>query len=108
MASGKAWSIKSILERLMELSMVFIDVKVDREKLWPLVNPLVLGSASKLWGETASQPQRDFLRETLVDLLDDRGAPRRTKNGRVPRPKWQHRHLACDFLRQPPTRDPSE
>ncbi len=70
-ATGQAWSISQVLERLCELAKVPVEVEVDPALFRPIDNPLMLGDASKLRKETGWQPTKDFMRETLAELLED-------------------------------------
>jgi GDP-4-dehydro-6-deoxy-D-mannose reductase len=68
--SGRAWGVSEILERLVALARVPIEVRVDPERLRPLDNPLVVCDAAKFRREAGWEPRRDFLAETLPDLLE--------------------------------------
>ncbi len=67
--SGKARSIRSILEILLSLAKTKIDVKKDAAKLRPSDTPFFVGDASKLRSVINWRPQRD-VREGLANVLE--------------------------------------
>lgn len=68
-ASGKAWTIREILEMLLELSDAEIDVEQDPARLRPSDVPLLLGDASKFRAATGWEPEIPF-EQTARDLLE--------------------------------------
>jgi GDP-4-dehydro-6-deoxy-D-mannose reductase len=69
-ASGKAHSIQSILDTLLEYATVTIDVRVDTERFRPVDSPIIQGDFSRLHQATGWQPEIPF-EKTLRDILDD-------------------------------------
>ncbi|MBZ4654817.1 MAG: gmd [Peptococcaceae bacterium] len=69
LASGKAYSIRQVLEMLLELSPIKITVETDPARLRPSDVPILLGDASKFRARTGWQPEIPFLK-TLEDLLN--------------------------------------
>jgi len=67
-ASGKAYSIRSLLDRLLAISSVAIDVRVDESRLVPLDVPLKRGDNRRLRAATGWQPKFS-LQQSLLDLL---------------------------------------
>jgi GDP-4-dehydro-6-deoxy-D-mannose reductase len=68
--SGRAWSIKSVLDYLILFSSVR-DIKVEQDpsRMRPSDVPVLLGSYSKFKGETGWEPRIPF-EKTLEDLLN--------------------------------------
>ncbi len=66
--SGKAYSIREILKKLLRLSKIKIEVKVLPEKQRPAEIPLLVGDYSKFRRETGWKPKIP-LEQTLRDLL---------------------------------------
>lgn len=69
-ASNRAYSIQSLLDRLLALTPVPIEVQVDPAKLRPIDVPVIQGSYRQLHEATGWQPSIS-LEQTLRDLLDD-------------------------------------
>lgn len=67
--SGRAHSIREILDRLIAISRVKVDVRVDPNRYRPNDTPMLLGDPGRLERETAWQPAIP-LDQTLSDLLD--------------------------------------
>ncbi|MBD2867960.1 GDP-mannose 4,6-dehydratase [Paenibacillus arenilitoris] len=67
--SGKGVSIKSILEKLANLSRVDIDIMIDPSKFRPLDIPYLVGDNSKLIQLTNWKPSYE-LEQTLKDILE--------------------------------------
>ncbi len=67
--SGKAYSIKEILEMLISMSSVSIREELDPSKVRPIEIPELIGSNEILRNETGWKPEIDF-RQTLRDILD--------------------------------------
>ena len=68
-ASGRATSVRSLLDSLINLARVDVRVEVDSTRLRPSDVPILLGSAAKLTRETGWTPTIP-LERTLSDLLD--------------------------------------
>ncbi len=67
--SGRAYSVRELLDALVGMSPARIEVTVDPERLRPSDNPVISGDPSRIGGETgwvASTP----IDTTLRDLLD--------------------------------------
>ncbi len=67
-ASGRAISIRHILNSLLGLTDMHIEVRVDQARLRPVDIPEIRGDASKLRRDTGWQPKYT-LQDTLIDLL---------------------------------------
>ncbi|MEM1981844.1 MAG: GDP-mannose 4,6-dehydratase [Candidatus Hadarchaeales archaeon] len=67
--SGKAYRIGEVLERMLELARVKVKVELDREKLRPSDEPLILGDNGKIRSECGWKPEIS-LEKTLKDILD--------------------------------------
>jgi GDP-4-dehydro-6-deoxy-D-mannose reductase len=67
--SGKAITIRALLDRLVALSHVPVQVRVDPERFRPSDNPVLLGDRSRLERDTGWVPAIP-LEKTLTDLLD--------------------------------------
>jgi GDP-4-dehydro-6-deoxy-D-mannose reductase len=68
-ASGKARTIRDILDLLIGLCRVEVRVEVEEERFRPVDISLLSGDSSRLAGETGWSPSRS-LEVTLGDLLD--------------------------------------
>ena len=68
-ASGVAWRIGDVLDRLLALSTMRIEIEVDPARLRLADVPLLAGDATRLREATGWQPRRS-LDETLSDTLD--------------------------------------
>jgi GDP-4-dehydro-6-deoxy-D-mannose reductase len=67
--TGQPFRIGDLLARLLEQSRVHVDVDVDRARLRPDDNPVVLGDRSRLTHDTGWRPEIP-IEQTLTDLLD--------------------------------------
>lgn len=67
--SGKAYSIKEVLDKLLELTDADIKVEVDKERMRPSDVPILLGDNSKFSKQTGWKTEISF-EKTLKDLLD--------------------------------------
>ena len=70
LASGKAVTIRELLDQLLALSETKVEVEVDPERLRPSDVEILLGDFSKFKADTGWEPSIP-LRTTLADLLDD-------------------------------------
>ena len=68
-ASGVAWRIGDVLDRLLALSTIRIEIELDPARLRPADVPLLAGDATRLREATGWEPRRS-LDETLSDTLD--------------------------------------
>ncbi|MBO8125739.1 MAG: GDP-mannose 4,6-dehydratase [Firmicutes bacterium] len=68
LCSGRAWSIREVLEFLVDFSGVKIEVQEDPERMRPSDVPLLLGSYEKFEKQTGWSPEIPF-EQTLADLL---------------------------------------
>ncbi len=69
-ASGKAYSIRYLLDTLLCLSDIHIETRVDPARLRPVDVPEIRGDSGKLRHDTGWQPTLIF-EDTLKDVLDD-------------------------------------
>jgi len=70
-ASGKSYSIKEVLDKLLSLSTVKdIKVEADPSRMRPSDVPILTGDSTKFRQATGWQPQIDYLGQTLKDMLD--------------------------------------
>lgn len=67
--SGRAWSVRELLDILLGMSTVPVTVRQAEERLRPVDVPLLLGSRRRLSEETGWEP-RIPMETTLRDLLD--------------------------------------
>jgi GDP-4-dehydro-6-deoxy-D-mannose reductase len=67
--SGKAHTIREVLDGLVKLSRVPVEVRVDPARYRPNDTPVLLGNPARLQAETGWQPSIP-LAKTLEDLLD--------------------------------------
>ncbi len=67
--SGHAVKIRDVLERLVSMSQVAVDIRVDPERYRPSDNPLLLGDLARLRRDTGWTPAIG-LDQTLADLLE--------------------------------------
>ena len=68
-ASGVAWRIGDVLDRLLSLATVPIMIEIDPARLRPADVPLLAGDATRLREATGWRPRRS-LDETLSDTLE--------------------------------------
>lgn len=67
--SGKAWSIREVLDMLLTMTKAQIELRVDPARLRPSDVPVLLGDASKFKSQTGWSPQIPY-EQTLCDMLD--------------------------------------
>jgi GDP-4-dehydro-6-deoxy-D-mannose reductase len=67
--AGKAYKIRDVLDRLIALSRVRVEVRVDAARYRPNDNPLLLGDPGRLKRDVGWEPTIP-LERTLSDLLD--------------------------------------
>jgi GDP-4-dehydro-6-deoxy-D-mannose reductase len=67
--SGRARSMRELLDILLSFSRVRVRVEVDPSRLRPSDNPMIVGSHDRLTGDTGWQPEIP-IEQTLADLLD--------------------------------------
>jgi len=68
--SGRAYSMRELLDILLSLARVRVRIEVDPARLRPSDNPIVVGSHARLTADTGWRPEIPIER-TLSDLLDD-------------------------------------
>jgi GDP-4-dehydro-6-deoxy-D-mannose reductase len=68
-ATGRAWTIREVLDLLLAMTQVKIEVRPDPSRLRPSDVPLLLGDATKFVKATGWQPTIPF-EQTLKDMLD--------------------------------------
>jgi len=69
LCSGKAWSIREVLDHLLGLTRTKIEVRQDPARLRPSDVPVLLGDHSKFTQATGWKPTIPF-EQTLSDMLD--------------------------------------
>lgn len=67
--SGRAYSMRTLLDILRSLARVRVRVEVDPARLRPSDNPVILGSHARLTADTGWVPEIP-IEQTLADLLD--------------------------------------
>jgi GDP-4-dehydro-6-deoxy-D-mannose reductase len=67
--SGRTYSIKEILEMLLDMSKSEIKVTVDVSKFRPVDTPVIVGDNSKIKKDLGWEPEYNF-EDTLLDLLN--------------------------------------
>ena len=67
--SGRAHTMRELLDILLSLSRVHVRVEVDASRLRPSDNPIILGSHARLTRDTGWTPSIP-IEQTLADLLD--------------------------------------
>ena len=67
--SGKAWSIREVLDLLLGMTKTKIEVRQDRMRLRPSDVPVLIGDRTKFTQATGWEPTIPFER-TLLDMLD--------------------------------------
>jgi GDP-4-dehydro-6-deoxy-D-mannose reductase len=67
--SGRAYSMREILDILLSLARVKVEIVVDPARVRPNDNPTILGSHARLTADTGWRPEIPIER-TLSDLLD--------------------------------------
>ena len=68
--SGRAVSVRHMLDTLIELSSVAVDVQVDQSRVNPSDTPCLYGSHAKITADTGWRPEIP-LRQSLADALAD-------------------------------------
>lgn len=69
-ASGRAYSIQTLLDTLLKHTSTAIEIVVDTARLRPTAIPILQGDASRLTKATGWQPRISF-EQTLIDVLND-------------------------------------
>jgi GDP-4-dehydro-6-deoxy-D-mannose reductase len=67
--SGRAYSMRALLDILLSLARVKVRVEVDPARLRPSDNPMIVGSHARLTADTGWTPVIP-IEQTLADLLD--------------------------------------
>jgi GDP-4-dehydro-6-deoxy-D-mannose reductase len=67
--SGRAYSMRELLDILLTLARVKVRIELDPTRLRPSDNPLILGSHARLTADTGWRPEIP-IEQTLSDLLD--------------------------------------
>jgi GDP-4-dehydro-6-deoxy-D-mannose reductase len=67
--SGKAWSIKNVIDILLSMTSVKVEIKKDPARIRPSDVPVLLGDNSKFVKQTGWSPEIPF-EKTMKDLLD--------------------------------------
>lgn len=67
--SGRAHSMRALLDILLSLARVRVRIEVDPSRLRPSDNPIILGSHQRITEDTGWLPQIP-IEQTLADLLD--------------------------------------
>lgn len=67
--SGRAYSMREVLDILLSLARVRVGVEVDPSRLRPSDNPIIVGSHARLTADTGWRPEIP-IEQTLSDLLD--------------------------------------
>jgi len=67
--SGKAYTIREVLDLILSMTTVKVDVKQDASRLRPSDVPVLLGDSSKFRARTGWEPKIPF-EQTLADVLD--------------------------------------
>lgn len=67
--SGKAWSIKNILEILLSFTKIKVRIENDPTRMRPSDVPILLGDCTKFKKETGWEPKIP-LKKTMLDLLN--------------------------------------
>jgi len=66
---GKTWTVKEVLETLIELAQIEVKIQVESGRFRPSDVPVLWGSCDKFHRQTGWQPEIP-LQETLEDLLN--------------------------------------
>ena len=69
LCSGKAWSIRQVLDPLLGMSKTKFEVRPDPARLRPSDVPILMGDGSKFEKATGWKPTIPF-EQTLRDMLD--------------------------------------
>jgi GDP-4-dehydro-6-deoxy-D-mannose reductase len=67
--SGRAYSMREMLDMLLSFTRVRVSVEIDPARLRPSDNPVIVGSHARLTADTGWTP-RIPLEQTMADLLD--------------------------------------
>jgi GDP-D-mannose dehydratase len=67
--SGKAWSVREVLEMLLGMAEVKVEVRQDPAKMRPSDVPVLIGDSTKFREKTGWAPQIPY-EQTLRDMLD--------------------------------------
>jgi GDP-4-dehydro-6-deoxy-D-mannose reductase len=67
--SGRAYSIREVLDRVIALTQVKVRVQLNPSKFRPNDTPVLLGDSTRIRSEIGWTPQVP-LNQTLSDLLD--------------------------------------
>jgi GDP-4-dehydro-6-deoxy-D-mannose reductase len=67
--SGRAYSMRELLDILLSLARVRVRIELDPARLRPSDNPVILGSHARLTADTGWRPEIP-IEQTLSDLLD--------------------------------------
>ena len=68
-ASGTAYSMRDVLDMLMDEAGIKCDIITDKRRLRPSDVPVLLGNPSKFIGKTGWMPEKD-IRDICKDLLE--------------------------------------
>jgi len=67
--SGKAWSIREILETLLKMTNVRVEIRQDPSRMRPSDVPVLVGDSTKFRQQTGWKPEIPY-EQTLQDMLD--------------------------------------
>lgn len=67
--TGKAWSIKEVLDLLLSMAKVNVEIRQDPSKMRPSDVPILVGDSTKFRERTGWTPQIPY-EQTLQDMLD--------------------------------------
>lgn len=67
--SGKAYSIKEILDILLSMNNVKVEIRIDPKRMRPSDVPIMLGTYEKFYKQTGWKPEIP-IEKTLRDLMD--------------------------------------
>ncbi|MCX7643132.1 MAG: GDP-mannose 4,6-dehydratase, partial [Armatimonadetes bacterium] len=67
--TGKAWSIKEVLDMLLSMVKVNVEIRQDPAKMRPSDVPVLVGDSTKFREQTGWMPQIPY-EQTLHDMLD--------------------------------------
>lgn len=69
--SGKGYTIGEFIERLKELSTIDFEVKIDNNRIRPNDVTWLLGDPSKFKKATGWEPEYDFMKDTVLDMMEE-------------------------------------
>lgn len=69
-ASGRAYSIQSLLDTLLGYSTTRIEIRTDAARMMPIDVPIIQGDTTRLREATGWQPMIGF-EQTVLDILND-------------------------------------